>query len=240
MSTLADPAAYSLPPDYIQNLEPGGGYSGTSEYWTPKRAAENYPYQIHVYRWAARLARSRQDCAVLDIGCGTGLKLERLVAPHCERVVGIDREAPVVPGEARPSFEFISMDLENPGDPAIEPFDVIIAADVIEHLVDPGPLLALILRCAHERTSILISTPDRARLRGRACGACKKEDHVREWARGEFIEFLGARGFRVLRSRLTAQDDTPTRRLLGAEVLYRLGRRERSALCCHAVMCRPD
>ena len=101
-------------------------------------------------------------------------------------------------------------------------------------------MLELIQRFSGHETDIIVSTPDRDRLRGRACLSCDKPDHVREWSRAEFVRFLRSRGLQVRRSRLFAQDDVPAWRHIGAEARFRLGLARRSPLVCHAVLCRAE
>jgi hypothetical protein len=116
----------------------------------------------------------------------------------------------------------------------------VICADVIEHLVDPDPALGLLCRAAGENGWILISTPERHRLRGRRAMACTKPDHVREWSRGEFVQYLRASGLGVVQSRLMPQDDAPMARCLSREAMFMARASARSPLACHAVLCRPS
>jgi hypothetical protein len=133
----------------------------------------------------------------------------------------------------------VSVDLEAPSFAPERAYDLIICADVLEHLIDPDPAIRLIRRCAHAGTLVLLSTPDRRRRRGRGCMRSDKPEHVREWSRDEFLRFVGTRGLEVLCSRLTPQDNTPVRAHLRSELAWRLRLAEQSTLACHAVLCRP-
>ena len=76
---------------------------------------------------------------VLDVGCGTGAWVPLLRRKGVENIVGIefavaaaDQAERVYDRVVRQPVENVSLD-----DLGAQPFDTIIAADVIEHLVDP-------------------------------------------------------------------------------------------------------
>lgn len=86
--------------------------------------------------------------AVLDLGCGTGAMLERLVA--LERpfgtYVGVDFSSPMLDRAQAgfghlPGVRFQRLDLRRDPLPA-GPFDLIVSAWVLEHLPEPGQLVA--------------------------------------------------------------------------------------------------
>lgn len=85
---------------------------------------------------------------VLDLGCGTGAVLERLLAvgPPLGSYTGVDLSSAML-GRARAKFgrlenvRFAQLDLR--ADPLPEgPFDRIVSAWVLEHLTEPGKLVA--------------------------------------------------------------------------------------------------
>ena len=68
---------------------------------------------------------------------------------------------------------------------------VVICADVIEHLLDPRPLVALLAACYQRGAIVITSTPDRLRVRGAEHrGPPPNPSHVREWAIQEYADFL--------------------------------------------------
>jgi SAM-dependent methyltransferase len=206
-------------------------------YWTPWRIKESGRYQYHVYRWAANIIRRAKLDRVLDVGCGVATKLEAHLAPTGAQLVGLDQPSAVrVCRELARPGEFVAVDLERPIYVPDAPFDLIICADVVEHLVDPDPMLDLISQCLAPGGLVIISTPDRARERGRDCCRSEKPEHVREWARHEFVDFLRSRRFTVHASRLFPKDDAPPHRASAAELAYRLRLAPRSPLGCHAVL----
>ena len=75
---------------------------------------------------------------------------------------------------------------------------VVIAADVIEHLMDPEPLVAALVSSLASTQFVLLSTPDRERVHGAGhLGPPTNPFHVREWTRMELASYLAERGARV-------------------------------------------
>lgn len=233
---------FHLPAGYAQRasnqtLDANRGDSG--EYWSPWRIAESGKWQHHVYLWAARMAVDRRAASVLDVGCGVCTKLVKHIAPLCGDVTGMDQPAALAAARALGvRLALDPIDLERPPESLGRTFDLIICADVVEHLLDPDPMLRMIRSGMHARSVAVFSTPERDRERGRACMSSDKPEHVREWSRPEFRAFLESRGFIVLRSRLLPKDDTPRNTLTAQEALFRAGRADRSPLCCQAWACR--
>jgi len=218
-SLLRPAADFSLPAAYRQRTEalthdssPVLDAEGReTEYWNSSRIQTSARFQYHVYRWGAALVRSRGLASVLDVGCGPATKLATLIAPVCPCIAGIDQSSAITVARRleRPG-DFRVVDLEHCQSVQAErTYDLIICADVLEHLLDPDPALALIARHCHANTLVLLSTPDRARLRGRGCMTSEKPEHVREWAAPEFLAYLRSRRWSVLRALLLPSADEP-------------------------------
>lgn len=239
----AVPSAVSLclPPEYRQqgaNLTLDEHRDSADAYWSDWRIAESHRWQFHVYAWAARLIRERGLRSVLDVGCGVATKLARHLQPVCADTVGVDQPSALAVARRRGvSAALHEIDLEAPGLELGRSFDLIVCADVIEHLADPDPMLEFVRRHAHETTLFLVSTPERDRERGRECRASNKPEHVREWARSEFVAFLRSRGLRPLRSRLLPKDEREIGPCRETERAFRLRTAATSPLCCQAVLC---
>ncbi len=226
-----------LPAGY-QRRAPAGA-SSVDEFWTPERIRASADYQWHVYRWAAKLIRKHALKSVLDVGCGIGRKLREHITPLCDDVVGLDSAEAIRRASADGlGVSLHPVDLEEPSIKLERRFDLIICADVLEHLAHPEHTVELIKECATPQALIFLSTPDRDRLRGRDCRSSDKPDHVQEWSAPEFRRFLRSRGLQPLHWRLVPQTRLPVRRGLWPEGLYRAGIRKTSPLCCHAVLCR--
>jgi len=245
MTTLApNPFDLCLPAGYRQQVVPrtrDDCTQNTQAYWNNERIADcrRREYQFHVYRWAARLIRAYRLRSLVDVGSGPGWKLASLIAPVCQDITALDQPSAM---DLARRFQIPAtlgtIDLERPLPPT-RAWDVVVCADVIEHLIDPMPLLEFLRSAAGQNGRILLSTPERDRLRGRECMGSDKPEHVREWARGEFLRFLAKAGFVVERSRLVPQDNTPVSAGRAGERLFRRGAAPRSLLACHAVLCRP-
>lgn len=235
-----DPTVLGLPAAYRQQsaARTRDDWDIAAKYWTPSRIADSARYQSRVYEWAARVVRARSLRSILDVGSGPGVKLGKYLAEVCDDLSAVDQpSALTVAASLRVPAKLRPIDLERPGVPW-RAFDLVLCADVIEHVVNPLPLLEYLRRALRRGGYVLISTPERARLRGRACMACEKPEHIREWERGEFLWLLKSQGFEVLRSRLLPQDESRRAEHRQSERAFRAGDAERSPLCCHAVLCR--
>lgn len=159
-------------------------------------------YQRDVYRRAGELARQLEVRSVADIGCGLATKLVEQVAPHCEEVTGVDLEGMVALCRQRHRVgRWIAGDVEDPNFTLDRSYDLIVCADVIEHLRDPDRVLEVIRAASHDETVVVFSTPDRDRRRGPDdMGPPPNWAHVREWSAGEFCGYLESRGFVVRES----------------------------------------
>lgn len=93
---------------------------------------------------------------VLDVGCGQG-ELGRKLMERGHHVVGIDAYPPKVQLD-----EFIRADLSQglPLDRATEPFDVIVLADVLEHMAEPRQLIDDALGWLRPGGKLLVSLPN--------------------------------------------------------------------------------
>lgn len=180
----------------------------------PKRyrstAEDAQRYQVDVYRHAGVIARELGLPSTLDLGCGLPDKLIEHVAPHCRRVTGVDgwQETIAACRDAYPAGDWIAGDIEDPSLGLPGPFDLVIAADVIEHLFDPDSLLRLIARVSHRGTRVVLSTPERDLRRGVAdTGPPANPAHVREWNAVELRAYLEMRGFTVRDARIVRLRD---------------------------------
>lgn len=221
---------------------------GAPEYWNPQRIAAAIKYQHHVYAWAAALIRRHGLRRIVDVGCGPGLKLARLVAPACPPdavIEGLDQASAVAAARVvagnDPRIRYRIVDLERPDDLAVDqPFDLVICADVLEHLIDPDHAMRLIARLCGPRGRVLLSTPDRARLHGRDCMESTKPEHIREWAAPEFEQYIRTRGFRIADVRFFPADQAPLADGRAAELRWRAHLADRSPHRCHTVLAHPS
>ncbi len=192
---------YGIKPDYEHRTVNATLEENTGDYWHTNRLLLSQYAQYAVYELAATLMEEHGLRTVLDVGCGLGHKLDKLVAPHAERCVGIDQPTCIeVSKKMLPdtAITFASADFEQPGDTGLGTFDLVMSVDVIEHLLDPDLLLGFIKAHCHEDSIILISTPERDLRRGKDNRKSPKSEHVREWNRAELAAYLTGEGFDVI------------------------------------------
>lgn len=100
---------------------------------------------------------------VLEIGCGPG-SVTRLLTQHGQcRVTGLDVDATALEKAASYCEAVMQADLNSAEWPKLldgrEPFDVVVAADVLEHLYDPWTALAQMARFIDLPGYLVISLP---------------------------------------------------------------------------------
>lgn len=190
-----------LPRNYRTNPAISPDAEG-SPYWSDHRAARTTLFQQPVYRKARRLARRLRPEVIADVGCGAGHKLVHFLGGSASRVLGIDQDSGIqIARREHPHCEWITGDFESEYFWArLEPLtaDLVLCVDVIEHLVDPVPLLRGLRRLAGDSGLVVLSTPDRDRLEGAsALGPPRNPRHVREWAPSEATKLATDLGFQV-------------------------------------------
>jgi hypothetical protein len=169
------------------------GYICRSTY-VPDNHAHNGidPAQEEVYQEAYAIARECGAQTIGDIGCGSAYKLLKYFSSY--KTIGF---------EVDPNFAYLksyypertwiygnfNSTLDLPF------FDVIICADVVEHLVNPDDLLNWIQRLNFKY--LVISTPDRDKLplyqippEQSQSGPPVNPYHIREWSFAEFEEYV--------------------------------------------------
>jgi SAM-dependent methyltransferase len=166
---------YFLPEGYVARL-------GAKQ--DPAREAEILDkYQDEVYRRASLL----YPRCVLDYGTGSGFKLVKYFdKAHPGTVIGVDlRDTVTLLRRKYPDRMWTTPEYLPPPSTC----DLIICADVIEHVDDPDTLLMTLKSL--EPQLIIISTPDRDLIAGAApLGPPLNPAHVREWNFVEFREYL--------------------------------------------------
>ena len=193
-----------LKPGYAPN-DSAQTYDGLNAetYWTPQRISESRSFQYDVYRLAARLARKHGFRNCLDVGCGSAMKTKQFLASVVQSVYLVDQPSCRSLVEATfPEATFLPADLEHCDFRLAECFDLIICADVLEHLHDPWPCMSWIKRHLCPEGLAIFSSPERDILRGTECMHSPHPAHVCEWNQAEFRSMLEAAGFVVHRQAL--------------------------------------
>lgn len=144
---------------------------------------------------------------VLDLGCSDG-RLAELFRLQGHTVVGVDMEK--LDGVGDRLDGFVEADL-NQGLPTHldRDFDVVVAADILEHLVDPEKLLAQLPRVLTPGGVIMVSVPNMAHWYPRLRVALGQFDyerrgifdsgHVRFFTERSFVRLATRAGLRVRR-----------------------------------------
>lgn len=162
----------------------------------------------------SRIASFGEGLSVLDVGFGAG-QLARRIRPYCRYLAGIELD----PDAARegaayfddPVLEDVVRGLSGPWR---EPFDVVVAADILEHLPEPGQALELFRPLLRAGGTLLVSLPNVANVTVRLAllaGRFPRTDrgildrtHLRFFTRESGRELLAEHGFRIVRETPTA------------------------------------
>jgi SAM-dependent methyltransferase len=222
------PAAdrFSIKAGYVPNTQAlTVDASDQTRYWTPARIAASKRdfYQFDVYRYAVKLVERHGIRSIMDVGCGTGMKLGYVHEKVPDvRIIGIDQQSAIEFCRTEHAFgEWYVDDFENPSADLDVRADLVVCADVIEHLLDPDRLLEYLKGKVAPGGLILISTPERDRLRGPECTTSPNPFHVREWSYDEFASYLRGAGFEVLEHMIQFPLRLRFNRLVFREVVLR-------------------
>lgn len=155
-----------------------------------RNAKDALMFQLHVYRHARKAIVENTMKSVLDIGCGNPQKLRAFIYPFIDDITGVD--LPEIIDQIKMEFgTWIECDLNKDDLDLDRDFDVIIAADVIEHLESPKNLFRMLKRHANSETMIIISTPEKVTTEG------NNPSHHREYEKDELNNILEASGFEI-------------------------------------------
>ena len=97
---------------------------------------------------------------VLDLGCATGGLASLLKARGEVEVVGVERDAGYAAAAERHCDRVVHADLDAPAPDDLGRFDCLVAADVLEHLVDPWSALRAYARLLDPGGTAVISLPN--------------------------------------------------------------------------------
>jgi glycosyltransferase involved in cell wall biosynthesis len=156
-----------------------------------------------VVRWL----RDRPAGRILDLGCSDGVLAERLRGSG-HHVTGVDLIAH--DGVKERVDRFVEADLDQGVPPEVEgPFDVVLAADVLEHVRRPDRILDQIRGLLAPGGSLVVSVPNFGHWYPRARVVLGRfdydrrgildRDHLRFFTRASFERLAGRSGFEVAR-----------------------------------------
>jgi 2-polyprenyl-6-hydroxyphenyl methylase/3-demethylubiquinone-9 3-methyltransferase len=151
---------------------------------------------------------------VLDVGCGNGYTCGQFLAKGCE-VTGIDLSLSGIEIARRSHpgarFEVMGADdhiLENLG---VEPFDVIVSTEVVEHLYAPRPYVKGAFAALKPGGRFICTTPYHGYLKNLAIALTGGWDkhwdplwdggHIKLWSRATLWKLLSEAGFQNMQFR---------------------------------------
>lgn len=145
---------------------------------------------------------------ILDVGCGSGSLLAHLAGRAGYRA-GIELSAGAAKAAAEVADEVLNLAVTGPLPLAPASFDVVVCADVLEHLADPAAALSSAAALCRPGGAVVISVPNvaywQARLR-LLLGVWRYEPtglfddgHLRFLTRATLIELVEAAGLQVER-----------------------------------------
>ena len=189
MSTGTDPRAVETNRDYYGRLT-----RGREDYWR-KMAAPRQRLDVLL-----RLLGEEPADRVAELGCGNGALLREVGGRFPQaRLCGLDlSQAQIeVNRRALPALRWEAADLEQPlpdETTLAGSFDAVIAAEIIEHVGAPEPLLRNALRMARPGGRLLLSTQS-----GPLRETERRVGHQRHFSREEMEGLLRSTGWKVER-----------------------------------------
>ena len=172
---------------HLQQNQPAGvpPLALTGERTLPDVPEENYWFRRHlaVYEWIAERVRG---ATVADLACGEGYGSD-VLAERAAEVVGVDAN-PEAHEHARLRYRRPNLRFERT---LVERFDeprgAIVFLQTIEHVDDPGALLA---RFSELAPAAYVSTPNRLTLAPRGAEKSGNPWHLREYTADEYLELV--------------------------------------------------
>lgn len=185
----------------LRSMGFGGGLQNYDSHYELK--VDPQSSHARLLEWVSR----RESGRILDLGCSSG-HLGALFRQCGHHVTGVD--VTKLDGVATNLDDFVEADL-NSGVPGhlTGPYDVVVAADVLEHLVSPHVLLGSVHQCLGAKGSVFVSVPNFAHWYPRLRVLTGSFDydrrgildsgHVRFFTRKSFETLAHRSGFQVTR-----------------------------------------
>ncbi|MEH1789739.1 MAG: class I SAM-dependent methyltransferase [Nostoc sp.] len=174
--------------------------SSTNEYeysYSDSKSGHHHRYLIKplikMISESVDIIEHQKKLRILDIGCGNG-SLSNLVAQQGYEIVGIEESESGVKlaNDNFPNCRFIEGSIYNiPYTEIGEKFDIVIAAEVIEHLVYPKELVRNVKKCLKPNGRLIITTPYHGYLKNLMLAVSGKMDqHFTTLWDGGHIKFF--------------------------------------------------
>jgi methionine biosynthesis protein MetW len=151
---------------------------------------------------------------VLDVGCGTGSVSRLIISASGCTVLGLEPDADRAAAASANGIEIVGAQLAEELIPRLGLFDVVLFADVLEHLVDPFEVLRLARKFLRVGGAVVASTPNIAHwtvrlnlLRGRfdyQPVGIMDATHLRWFTRRSLFRFFTQAGYRIVETKASA------------------------------------
>jgi SAM-dependent methyltransferase len=161
---------------------------------------------------------------VCELGIGQGLLFEKLLAAHPASLTGIDISLAYLRRHASQGHPGLSLALANAENiPYADEFDVMIASEILEHVLNVGDLLISLHRSLADGGRLFVRVPYKEDLRqyARQNGCPYPFVHLRSFTRSSLVDLLRHAGFRARRIRYDGHYGGSRRRLTGAALRLR-------------------
>lgn len=136
--------------------------------------------------WADVTRHFPADCALLDVGCGTGW-----LAQHFASYTGIDGSPDAVARARALGRNVAQADVNEPLPFAADSFDGVVMKDLLEHVADPVALVREVLRVLRPGGLVFASSPDAQRW------VWDDYTHRRPFTRKSFRLLFADQGFEI-------------------------------------------
>lgn len=166
----------------------------------------------------ASFSSYRDHNRLLDIGCGAG-NLLQAARKNGWSAQGLDVSAGAVKHVRDLGFEVFEGELQDAAFPS-QHFDVVTAAELLEHLIDPQPLLQEVARILRPGGLFWTTTPHARGLSGRVLGVKWRcvwpPEHLQLFSIRGLTKLLRDAGFRQLRINTTGGNPVEIFHAMGA------------------------
>jgi 2-polyprenyl-3-methyl-5-hydroxy-6-metoxy-1,4-benzoquinol methylase len=115
--------------------------------------------------------------AVLDLGCGSG-EIDKFLIQNNNKVSGLDISKTCVQKAKKVGVNAFVCDLETEDFPFKDKFDVVLAAEIIEHFTDTDQFLKKIHKSLKSSGQLILTTPNLAALGRRILLFVNKNPHM--------------------------------------------------------------
>jgi 2-polyprenyl-3-methyl-5-hydroxy-6-metoxy-1,4-benzoquinol methylase len=150
---------------------------------------------------------------ILEIGCSTGVLGASLKARQPATILGVEFDAAYAEEARRSLDRVVAADASafaDAGPPEEAPFDCLVCADVLEHLVDPWHVLAQCARWLTSDATVIVSVPNILYMRALARVVRERrwprdlegifdETHLRWFTLRDATDLVNAAGLKVVR-----------------------------------------